>query len=141
KRELKVNQKEEEKLTSNTLQQARRQFPHIQIQANNGALSLHGPSGHILNAELYIRQQLITPFSMTLKSDQKNDNLARNLRSITSMPGDLFGPLRWRWESECQVKVRTKMHKNNGTIEVNVEGLDSQNQAVQKEFRSFLSWH
>ncbi|CAF1495767.1 unnamed protein product [Adineta ricciae] len=140
KRELKLNQKEGEKLTSNTLRQAIQQFPHLQMHTNNGVLSLHGPSGHILNAELYIRQQLITRFSMTLASDRTNDNLARNLRSITSMPGDLFGPLRWRWESECQVKVRTKMHRNNGTIEVNVEGLDSQNQAVEKEFKSFLSW-
>ncbi|CAF5108603.1 unnamed protein product, partial [Rotaria sp. Silwood1] len=56
------------------------------------------------------------------------------------MPGDLFGPLRWRWESEQQVKIRTKMHKNNGTIEVTVEGIDSQNQAVHREFMSFLSW-
>ncbi|UJR12813.1 hypothetical protein I4U23_016986 [Adineta vaga] len=140
-RELKLNQNEEQKLKNNNiLQQAIQQFPYIQIHINNGKLVFHGPSGHILNAELYIRQQLITSYSFTLSSDQANDTLARNLKSVTSMPGDLFGPLRWRWESECQVKVRTKMHKNNGTIEVNVEGLDSQNQAVEKEFRSFLFW-
>ena len=50
--------------------------------------------------------------------------------SVISMSVDLFDPLRWRWKSEHQVKVRTKMHKKDGTIDVTIEGLDSQNEAV-----------
>jgi hypothetical protein len=61
---------------------------------------------------------------------QSNDKLTRNLMSITNMPIDLFGPLRWQWEAEQQVKIRTKMNAKQGTIDVTVEGLDSQNQAV-----------
>ncbi|CAF4351845.1 unnamed protein product [Rotaria sp. Silwood2] len=56
------------------------------------------------------------------------------------MSGDLFGPLRWRWKSEQQVKIQTKMYQHNGTIDLTVEGIDSQNQAVYQEFMSFLSW-
>ncbi|CAF1214154.1 unnamed protein product [Rotaria sordida] len=143
-RELQLNGAEEKKLKDeNILQKAIQRFPQVQIQVNNRKLVFCGLSGHILNAELYVRQQLVTVLNFTLVPDypnKPNDNLTRNLKSITSMPGDLFGPLRWRWESERQVKIRTKMHKNNGTIEVAVEGIDSQNQAVYREFMSFLSW-
>ncbi|CAF3052625.1 unnamed protein product [Rotaria sp. Silwood2] len=143
-RELQLNEAEEKTLKDkNILQQAIQRFSQVQIQINNRKLVFHGPSGHILNAELYVRQQLITVLNFTLVPDYPNNpdnNLTRNLKSITNMPGDLFGPLRWRWESEQQVKVRTKMNKNNGTIDVTVEGIDSQNQAVHREFMSFLSW-
>ncbi|CAF4961617.1 unnamed protein product, partial [Rotaria sp. Silwood1] len=143
-RELQLNEAEEKKLKDeNILQQAIQRFSQVQISVNNRKLVFHGPSGHILNAELYVRQQLVTVLKFTLIPDYPNnpdDNLTRNLNSITSMPGDLFGPLRWRWESEQQVKVRTRMNKNNGTIDVIVEGIDSQNQAVHREFMSFLSW-
>ena len=143
-RRLKLTEAEANKLTDqNILQQARQQFQHLQVQIDQGALVFQGPSGHIFNAELFVRQQLRSTHTFSLVSDQPanvNNNLTRNLKSVTSMSGDLFGPLRWRWESEQQVKVRTKMNKNQGTIDVTVEGLDSQNQAVEKEFKSFLSW-
>lgn len=143
-REIKLNKAEVETLSNkNIVKQATERFAHAQIQTSNGTLVFHGPSGHVLNAELYVRQQLVAQLNFTLSPDQPNNpnhNLTRNLKSVTSMPGDLFGPLRWRWESESQVKVRTKMHKNSGTIDVTVEGLDSQNQAVRQEFLSFLGW-
>ncbi|CAF0941208.1 unnamed protein product [Didymodactylos carnosus] len=143
-REFKLNAAEEQKLTSdNIIHKANQQFSQAQIHITNGKLVFRGTSGHILNAELYIRQQLVTELAFTLASDQSNnpnDNLTRNLMTITKMPIDLFGPLRWRWEAERQVKVRTKMNANKGTIDVKTEGLDSQNQVVRKEFMSFLSW-
>ncbi|CAF4132317.1 unnamed protein product, partial [Adineta steineri] len=143
-RELKLNENEERRLKdANILQNAITQFAHTQMQINNRKLIFRGTSGNILNAELYVRQQLVTTLNFTLASNQPNSphhNLTRNLKSVTSMPGDLFGPLRWRWESEHQVKVRTKMNKNTGTIDVTVEGLDSQNELVRNEFMSFLSW-
>ncbi|CAM4823261.1 unnamed protein product [Rotaria magnacalcarata] len=143
-RKMKLNAAEEQKLnTDNILQQAIQKFPHIQIKIVDSNIVFRGSSGYILNAELFIRQQLTTTLLFTLESDYPNDEnytLTRNLKSVTNMPIDLFGPLRWRWEAEQQVKVRTKMNVKKGTITVTVEGLDSQNQAVKKEFMSFLSW-
>ncbi|CAF3062912.1 unnamed protein product [Rotaria sp. Silwood2] len=141
---MKLNTVEEQKLnTENILQQAIQKFPQIQIQNRDSKLVFRGPSGYILNAELFIRQQLMTLITFNLESDDPNNpnhNLTRNLKSITNMPIDLFGPLRWRWEAEQQVKIQTKMNAKQGTITVKVEGIDSQNQAVKKEFMSFLSW-
>jgi len=140
-REFQLSTAEQQTLTTkNIIQDANQQFPQVQIQLINNKLVLIGPSGHVLKAELYIRQQLVTKLTFTLSSNETNDNLTRNLKSITNMPLDLFGPLRWRWEAEQQVKVRTKMNGKQGTIDVTVEGLDSQNQAVKNEFMSFLSW-
>ncbi|CAF3958384.1 unnamed protein product [Rotaria sordida] len=143
-RTMKLNTAEEQKLyADNILQQAIQKFPRIQIQNRDGKLVFCGSSGHILNAELFIRQQLTAMLTFNLESDRpndENDTLTMNLKSVTKMPIDLFGPLRWRWEAEQQVKVRTKMNTKTGTITVTVEGLDSQNQTVKKEFMSFLNW-
>jgi len=140
-RDFQLNTAEQQTFdTKKILQNVNQQFPSVTIQLINNKLVLHGPSGNVLKAELYIRQELVTKLSFTLSSNQTNDNLTRNLKSITNMPLDLFGPLRWRWEAEQQVKVRTKMNAKQGTIDVTVEGLDSQNQAVKNEFMSFLSW-
>jgi hypothetical protein len=141
-REIQLNTAEKQTFDAkNILEEANKQFSQVQIHLdNNNKLIIRGRSGHVLEAELYIRQQLVTKLTFTLSSNQPNDNLTRNLKSITNMPLDLFGPLRWRWEAEQQVKVRTKMNAKQGTIDVTVEGLDSQNQLVKNEFMSFLSW-
>ncbi|CAF1194233.1 unnamed protein product [Didymodactylos carnosus] len=143
-RELPLNENEERKLNDdNILSNANKQFSHIHIHISNKTLILRGPSGEVLNAELYIRQQLVTEFKCTLSSvitGQVNDALARNLTLVTKMRTDLFGPLRWRWEAQHQVKIRTKNNHTNGTVDITVEGLDSQNQLVHKEFQSFLKW-
>ena len=143
-RDFKLSKAEEEKLgKDDILKKADQQFPQVRIHIKDGKLVLRGQSGYVLNAELYIRQQLVTTSTFKLESNHPtnlNDNLTRNLKSVTNMPIDLFGPLRWRWEAEQQVKIRTKMNAKQGTIDVTVEGLDSQNQAVKKEFMSFLSW-
>jgi hypothetical protein len=144
-REMKLNEAEEKKLMDDKiLQQAINKFPHVRINIRNHKLIFCGSSRYVLNAELFIRQQLVTVLTFRLESpnqpNKSNDNLTRNLKSITKMPIDLFGPLRWRWEAEQQVKIRTKMNGKQGTIDITVEGLDSQNQAVKEEFDSFLSW-
>jgi hypothetical protein len=140
-RDFQLNTAEQQTFdTKKILQNVNQQFSSVKIQLINNKLVLQGPSGNVLKTELYIRQQLVTKLSFTLSSNQTNDNLTRNLKSITNIPLDLFGPLRWRWEAEQQVKVRTKMNGKQGTIDITVEGLDSQNQAVKNEFMSFLSW-
>jgi hypothetical protein len=138
-----LNTAEQQTLNANKIKEnARNQFPLVTINLNNNnKLVLHGPSGYVLKAELYVRQQLVTKLTFTIPpNNESNDNLTRNLKSITNMPIDLFGPLRWRWEAEQQVKVRTKINAKQGTIDVTVEGLDSQNQAVKNEFMAFLRW-
>jgi hypothetical protein len=144
-REMKLNEAEEKKLMNdNILQQAIQKFSHVQINIRNHKLIFRGPSRYVLNAELFIRQQLVTVLTFRLEPpnqpNNQNNNITRNLQSITMMPIDLFGPLRWRWEAEQQVKIRTKMNGKQGIIDVTVEGLDSQNQAVRGEFDSFSSW-
>jgi hypothetical protein len=139
-RDIKLSETEQQKFNDeNLLQKASQQFPYVDMHINNNKLVFRGPSGQVLNAELFIRQQLVTTLKFTLP-ERPNDNLTRNLETVTKMPIDLFGPLRWRWEAEQQVKVRTKMNSKQGTIDVTVEGLDSQNQAVKKEFMSFERW-
>ncbi|CAF0999798.1 unnamed protein product [Didymodactylos carnosus] len=143
-RELPLNENEEKKFNDdNILSSAIRQFSQIHIHVSNKTLILRGPSGEVLNAELHIRQQLVTEFKFTLSpiiNGHENQNLKRNLTLVTKMPIDLFGPLRWRWEAQHQVKIRTKNNHTNGTVSVTVEGLDSQNQLVYKEFISFSKW-
>ncbi|CAF1359260.1 unnamed protein product, partial [Didymodactylos carnosus] len=105
-RELPLNENEEKKFSdANILSNANKQFSHIHIHVSNKTLILRGPSGEVLNAELFIRQQLVTEFKFTLSPIIKghvNENLARNLKLVTKMPVDLFGPLRWRWEAQHQ---------------------------------------
>jgi hypothetical protein len=139
-RDIKLSATEERKFNDEKLlEKASQQFPYVDMHINNRKLVFRGRSGQVLNAELFIRQQLVTTLKFTLP-ERPNDNLTRNLETVTKMPIDLFGPLRWRWEAEQQVKVRTKMNSKQGTIDVTVEGLDSQNQAVKKEFMSFERW-
>ena len=143
-RTIKLNSNEEKKFVDDgILQKAMQKFVSVRIRVSKGSVEIRGRSGQVLNAELFIRQQLVVVHKFTLKSNEPNNtnnNLTRNLKSVTEMSIDLFGPLRWRWEAEQQVKVRTKMNATQRTIDVTVEGLDSQNQMVEAEFRSFLSW-
>jgi HrpA-like RNA helicase len=146
KRKIILNTSEETKLTSdNILATTKQIYPNIKIQLDNHVVTLEGSAGSVLDAELDILRQLIVemkfPLTNQYSSDAKDDyeRMKRNLESVSKMIR-IFNPMKWRWETQHQVKITV----NNSTIkdecEITIEGRDSQNQLVQKELQSFLGW-
>ncbi|CAF5052583.1 unnamed protein product, partial [Rotaria sp. Silwood1] len=146
KRQIKLNAAEEAKLNSdNILANAKKAFSNVQIQLNNHILSLEGPAGSVLDAELDILQQLVVEMKFKLVNDYsptaKTDyeRMRRNLEDVSKMPS-IFNPMKWRWEAEHQVKMTVNNNTTNNECEITIEGRDSQNQLVLNEFGSFLGW-
>jgi hypothetical protein len=111
---------------------------------NKKTIALDGPAGTVLNDELQIRKEMITTMNFKLENRFRPntadfDNLSRNLESVTKMTY-IFQPMQWRWESEKQAKITIKNDPATKTCEVTVEGRQSVNQQVKKEFDSFVSW-
>ncbi|CAF1184864.1 unnamed protein product, partial [Didymodactylos carnosus] len=139
-RKLPLNDKEEAKLNNDgILNKVTSAFNFINMQLNNHVLTFKGPSGAVLDAELDVRQQLVTEMKFNLTNDAASENLKRNLESVMKMTR-IFNPLIWRWETQQQVKITINNDTANKTCEICVEGRDSQNQLVFKEFQSFLKW-
>jgi hypothetical protein len=145
-RKITLNAAEEAKLNADgILAAAKQNFPNVNIQSNNHILSLEGTAGSVLDTELNILQQLVVEMKFVLANEFPStatadyQRMKRNLESVSKMP-HIFNPMIWRWEAQHQVKITV----NNTTIkdecEIIIEGRDSQNQLVQKEFQSFLGW-
>jgi hypothetical protein len=145
-RKITLNAAEEAKLNSDgILATAKQIFSNVQIQLNNHILSLEGTAGSVLDAELDILKQLVVEMKFTLTNEFSStatadyQRMKRNLESVSKVTR-IFNPMIWRWEAQHQVKITV----NNTTIkdecEIIIEGRDSQNQLVQKEFQSFLGW-
>jgi hypothetical protein len=116
----------------------------INMLPNKKTIALDGPAGTVLNDELQIRKEMITTMNFKLENRFRPntadfDNLSRNLESVTKMTY-IFQPMQWRWESEKQAKITIKNDPATKTCEVTVEGRQSVNQQVKKEFDSFVSW-
>jgi hypothetical protein len=143
-RQITLNTAEETRLNSNNiLTTAKQTFPNVQMQLNNHVLSLEGLAGSVLDAELDISQQLVveTKFNLTNEyppNDANYKRMDRNLEGVSKMP-QIFNPMIWRWEAQRQVKITVNSTSKN-ECEITIKGRDSQNQLVQKEFRSFLGW-
>ncbi|CAF1208037.1 unnamed protein product [Rotaria magnacalcarata] len=145
-RNITLNTAEEAKLNQdNILATTKQAFPNIQIQLNNHILSLKGSAGSVLDAELNILQQLVVEMKFTLKNEYPTSattdhaRMKRNLEGVSKMPS-IFTPMKWRWEAQHQVKITVNNNVGNNECEIIIEGRDSQNQLVQKEFQSFLGW-
>ncbi|CAF0755943.1 unnamed protein product [Rotaria sordida] len=145
-RKITLNIAEETKLNSdNIIANTKNTFPNVQIQLNNHILSLEGRAGSVLDAELDILKQLIVEMKFNLTNDYSPtatadyQRMKRNLEGVSKMPS-IFNPMKWRWEAQHQVKITVNNNTINNECEITIEGRDSQNQLVQKEFRSFLGW-
>ena len=145
-RKITLNQAEETKLnTDNILAKARSIYPNTNIQLNNHILTLQGSAGSVLDAELDILRQLVVEMRFSLINQYSPNETAKytlmkqNLESLSKMPW-IFDPMKWRWEAQHQVKITVNNSTIKDTCEIIMEGRDSQNQFVRKEFQSFLGW-
>ncbi|CAF2546861.1 unnamed protein product [Rotaria sp. Silwood2] len=145
-RQIKLNEAEENHLKQNKrYSTAQSKFSNkIQMGLNNRLLSLNGPAGDILNAELYLFQQMIIEYPFCLENNNlvnstKYKNLSQNLHSVMKMT-QIFNPMIWRWEAQKQVKITVNSNTATKSCEITVKGRDSQVQQVKQEFNSFLSW-
>lgn len=144
-RNISLNNEEENHLNKdNKYTNAKSKFSKINILLNNKTVSLKGPAGHVLNAELHLRQEII--YEHTFNLENKNtpgsttyENLQRNLESVMKMTR-IFKPLIWRWQSQKQVKITVNSDTATKTCKVTVIGRDSDIKKVCEEFRSFLGW-
>ncbi len=146
KRKITLNAAEEAKLNSdNILATTRQFFPNVKTQLDNHVLNLEGAAGSVLGAELDILQQLVVEMKFTLTNEfQPNakanyERMKRNLESVSKLTR-IFNPMIWRWEAQHQVKITVNNNTIKDECEITIEGRDSQNQLVYKEFQSFLGW-
>jgi hypothetical protein len=145
-RKITLNAAEETRLNSNNiLATAKQTFPNVQMQLNNHVLSLEGLAGSVLDAELDILRQIVVEMKFTLANEfpasavADHKRMKRNLEGVSKMP-QIFNPMIWRWEAQRQVKINVNNNTVQNECEITIEGRDSQNQLVQKEFQSFLEW-
>ena len=114
----------------------------IKMQLTGQTISLKGTSGVVLNAELHLRQQMISEYKFQLSHSSTHPahaNFARNLESVMKMTR-IFNPLVWRWQAQKQVEIAINNDTATKTCEVTVKGRDSDNRRVKKEFDAFIGW-
>ena len=111
---------------------------------NKPALLLKNQAGIVFNDELELRKELITTKAFELQNNfrqgsSEHENLSRNLESVTKMVY-IFQPMRWRWETEKQMKITIDNNPAGKTCVVKVEGRLSEQENVKKEFDRFVRW-
>ncbi|CAF3206242.1 unnamed protein product [Rotaria socialis] len=131
--------------TNNKFSNAISKFSNkINMLLNNHSVSLIGSVGVVLNAELHLRQDMISEYTFSLenKNPPKSslyDNLSRNLESVMKMTR-IFRPMIWRWQNQRQVKITVDSDTATKTCEATVVGRNSDIKKVKEEFDSFLGW-
>ncbi|CAF0898682.1 unnamed protein product [Adineta steineri] len=145
-RQIDLNNEEETYLnTNNKYLTAVSKFSNkINMQLNNLIVSLKGPASVVLNAELHLRQEMITEFTFNLENKNPPNsaeyaNLARNLKSVMKMTR-IFKPMVWRWEAQKQVKITVNSDTATKTCRITIKGRDSDIKIVKEEFDSFFRW-
>lgn len=111
---------------------------------NKPALLLKNQAGIVFNDELELRKELITTKAFELQNNYRqgtseHENLSRNLESVAKMDY-IFQPMRWRWETEKQMKITIDNNPAGKTCVVKVEGRLSEQENVKKEFDRFVRW-
>lgn len=129
---------------ANKYTNAQSKFSHrIKMNKTNGKVSLKGSASVVLNAELHLRQQMVSDLTFSLKdlanTSTTHDNFTKNLESVMKMTR-IFNPLIWRWKAQKQIEITINSNTATKTCEVNVKGRDSDNQQVKQEFVSFIGW-
>lgn len=143
-RQIRVNNVEKQKLNEEKIiSNAQKKYPHAHIQIKDDLISINGPSGAVLNAELFILQGLVEDLTFSSESEpsanrEEDETLQRNLEGIMKML-HIFNPMKWRWENQEQVKI-TFQQDSKAQLQIIVRGRDSKNRLVLKEFLSALSW-
>ena len=145
-RQIDLNDEEEGHLnTNNKYSNAVSKFSHtINMLLNNKTVSLKGPAGVVLNAELHLRQEIIAEHSFYLENKNPSgsalyENLSRNLESLMRMTR-IFRPMIWRWQSQKQVTVTVNGDTATKTCKITVVGRNSDFRKVKEEFNSFVGW-
>jgi hypothetical protein len=145
-RQIHLNTEENTHLnTNNKYTNAQSKFSHkINMLLNNQIISLKGPAGVVLNAELHLRQEIISEYTFYLENKNAVNtslyqNLSRNLESVMKMTR-IFNPLIWRWQSQKQVKITVNSDTATKKCKITVIGRDSDIKKVKEEFDSFLGW-
>ncbi|CAF1156498.1 unnamed protein product [Rotaria sp. Silwood1] len=143
-REFDITNEEETYLnTTNRFVDALTKFSNrINMLLGGQKMKFKGSSGTVLNAELHIRQQMISELKFNLSnttSPGDNSNFARNLESIMKMT-HIFNPMKWRWAAERQIEITINSNTATKTCEIIVKGRDSDNKKVKNEFDAFIGW-
>jgi hypothetical protein len=143
-RQFDVTDAEEAHLnTANRYSGAQTKFsPQVHMSLGSQKMKFKGSAGTVLNAELHLRQQMITELTFNLSSTPivgDKSNFARNLESIIKMI-HIFNPMKWRWLAERQVEITINSNTATKTCEIVVRGRDSENRNVKKEFDAFIGW-
>lgn len=143
-RRIQLNDIEKEKLNEEKiLSNAQQKCPQAHIQINDNLITIKGPSGIVLNAELFILQSLVEDLTFSSESKptgnrEEYETLQRNLEGLMKML-HIFNPMKWRWENQEQVKINLQQD-SKAQLAITVRGRDSKNRLVLKEFQSALSW-
>jgi len=145
-RQIDLNNEEETHLnTNNKYTNAKSKFSNkINMLLNNQIISLKGPAGVVLNAELHLRQEMVSEYTFNLENKNPvntalHDNLSRNLESVMKMTR-IFNPLVWRWQTQKQVKITVNSDTATKTCKITVIGRNTDIKKVKEEFDSFLGW-
>jgi len=143
-RRIQLNDIEKEKLNEEKiLSNAQQKCPQAHIQIKDNLITIKGPSGIVLNAELFILQSLVEDLTFSSESKptgnrEEYETLQRNLEGLMKML-HIFNPMKWRWENQEQVKINLQQD-SKAQLAITVRGRDSKNRLVLKEFQSALSW-
>jgi hypothetical protein len=114
----------------------------VSIVKTNKNISLKGSCGSVLNAELHLRQEMISEIKFTLKElghPNAHENFGKNLKSVMKMTR-IFNPMKWRWQAQKQVEITINSNTSTDTCEITVKGRDSEIRKVKQEFTSFIRW-
>lgn len=143
-RKIDLNDIEQEKLNKdNILSTVKQKFPDSEFQLNHDVLSINGPSGSVLNAELLILQKLVEEQKISSSTNishtsEEYETLKRNLEGIMKMT-HIFNPMKWRWENQEQVKITIEQNPKE-ELKITIKGRNSKNRLVQQEFLAFFTW-
>ncbi|CAF1368230.1 unnamed protein product [Adineta steineri] len=143
-RELDLSNEEETYLnTANRYSTAHAKFSNrINMSLGSQKMKFKGSSGIVLDAELHLRQQMISELKFNLSNTPNpgdDSNFTRNLVLILKMT-NIFNPMKWRWIAERQVEITINSNTATKTCEIIVKGRDSDNKKVKREFDVFIGW-
>jgi hypothetical protein len=143
-RKIHLDDTELEKLNRDKiLSTVKQKFSDVQFQVSRDVLSINGPSGSVLTAELFILQKLVEDMKFSSltnlpENSEEYATLKRNLEGILKMTR-IFNPMKWRWENQEQVKI-TIEQSPTAELEITVRGRNSKNRLVQQEFLTLFNW-
>jgi len=142
-REIDINDEEEKSLNvGDIISKALSRFKKATMKMVTKKISLEGTSGEVLNAELHLRQEMVSKKTFTLQSlagSRPHENFEKNLESLTKI-SRIFNPLIWRRKAQNQAEVTVNMNTATKSCEITVEARDSVYKEILEEFKSFISW-